>query len=585
MTEYFSDIAKCKNCKHFDEKKKHCRVQDKSTRPEETSANFALDEEKKKKNDKKDDKVIEKKKADDIHPIMRPTLIVGDVLYEQVVGGQYVFQNGNGFSYVDHVTVDDTTFVPCSGEELEMNIVLLPTMPEEYGSFQELITEIQNHIHKWTDVTPDFEFLTSYYAPLSYIYDRVNTLPYLSEMGDTGTGKTRTMRTTGGILYRPIISSGASTVAALKRMIKKWQGSLLMDESDIKDSDEKAEIIKLLNLGFQKNQCMFNCNKEDPNLLEFFDPYCPKNISRRRQFEDAAVEARCYTEVMRQTNRNDIPELETKAFYEEQQTLRNKLLKFRFDYWQKIDMDQIMNVDLGEIEPRLRQVARAFLPLLANIPGSTEIFKAFLKVHGLEIVEERSCSFDGQIVNAIASRLEQGYTNISSSDLVNLLQTKDPVSPAYLGKRLRALHLVPRQKVVDGHIKRCIPLDDNLVGVLRRYVSDGTLLHISISAISALSGSPTPPESTPFEAYQQNSPVSLLADNADMLIGFLGSVGGVLRTKVELLSYMKVPSETKVFLVEELEKVCLTNKLDFWLEDLIKSGEVFCPRPGEVVLL
>lgn len=423
--------------------------------------------------------------------IQKPSFIHQDILYEQVNGNKFVcYRPESGYSYYSQVKIDyDIVYVPCVGDEIEKQVVLLPTQPEEYGKPHDLIMSIRDHIHRWCDVSPDFEFIASFYPLLTAIYDVVDTIVYLSLMGDTGTGKTRTQRTIGRICYRPIISSGSSSTPALKRIIEKWRGTLLSDESDIKDSDESNDFVKMLNLGFQKNQPMFNCNKDDHNKLEFFDAYCPKIISRRRLFKDSAVEARCLTEVMQQTSRQDIPELETKAFHKEQQSLRNKILKFRFDYYNKIDLDACMSIHLGDnIEPRIRQATRAFLPLLTHIPEAMERFKLFLAEHNQNLIEERSFTFDGQIVNAIASLLIDGKAEISSQDIALLLHMGEKISPASIGRRLKALHIDPKIKKVMGKAKRCIPLNETLIKVINRYVADADQRVTAVTAVTAVIG-------------------------------------------------------------------------------------------------
>jgi hypothetical protein len=74
--------------------------------------------------------------------------------------------------------------------------LMLPSMPEEYGSEHELIHEIQTYIHRYVDLSPGFERLASYYVLLSWVYDAFE-VPYLRVRGDYGTGKTRFLLVVG----------------------------------------------------------------------------------------------------------------------------------------------------------------------------------------------------------------------------------------------------------------------------------------------------------------------------------------------------------------------------------------------------
>jgi hypothetical protein len=54
------------------------------------------------------------------------------------------------------------------------------------------------------------------------------------------------------------------------------------------------------------------------------------------EFKDKATESRCLTNIMKKSDRKDIPISITQDFYDEAQALRNKLMQFRYDYYDKI---------------------------------------------------------------------------------------------------------------------------------------------------------------------------------------------------------------------------------------------------------
>src|SRR2546425_944965 len=102
---------------------------------------------------------------------------------------------------------------------------------------------LPNFLHRYVDLNPVFERLASYYVLLTWIYDDFNEVPYLRVRGDAGSGKTRFLLTLGSLCYKPVFASGASTASPLFRILDICRGTLIIDESDFRFSDEKADIV------------------------------------------------------------------------------------------------------------------------------------------------------------------------------------------------------------------------------------------------------------------------------------------------------------------------------------------------------
>ncbi|MGH7484906.1 MAG: hypothetical protein ACREMY_04765, partial [bacterium] len=193
---------------------------------------------------------------------------------------------------------------------LKNGVVLFPSEPEEYGSELDLIAEIQEFIHRYVDVSPLFEKIASYYVLFSWIYDSFNELPYLRLRGDPGSGKTRFLLTVGSLCYKPMFASGASTVSPIFRILDTFRGTLIIDEADFRLSDERAEIVKILNNG---NARGFPVLRSEVSRTREFNPrayavFGPKLVATRRAFEDRALESRCITEEMGHSRlRDDVP--------------------------------------------------------------------------------------------------------------------------------------------------------------------------------------------------------------------------------------------------------------------------------------
>jgi hypothetical protein len=281
-------------------------------------------------------------------------------------------------------------------------VVLLPSEPRMYGTERQLISEISEFIHRYADLSPTFEQVACYYVLLSWLYDAFNDLPYLRLRGDFGTGKTRALLTIGSICYKPFFASGASTVSPLFHTLDAFRGTLIFDEADFRFSDERAEIIKILNNGNARGvpvlRTVMNQQREfNPRAFHVFGP---KIVATRGRYEDRALESRFITEETgaRQL-RNDIPINLPDTFAEEARELRNKLLLYRFHKRHEVKL----NPSLADpkLEPRLNQI---MLPLLSVVTDDTlrgELGKLAQKTQA-SLVAERGLLAEAQVLEILA---------------------------------------------------------------------------------------------------------------------------------------------------------------------------------------
>ena len=109
-------------------------------------------------------------------------------------------------------------------------VVLLPSEPLEYGSEEELRRELSAFLHRYIDLSPEFEMVAREYILFTWLYDQFNEVPYLRVRGDFGSGKSRFLLTVGSLCYLPIFASGASTMSPLFRIMDIFRGTLILDE-------------------------------------------------------------------------------------------------------------------------------------------------------------------------------------------------------------------------------------------------------------------------------------------------------------------------------------------------------------------
>ena len=126
-------------------------------------------------------------------------------------------------------------------------VVTLPNGVEEYGTDQDLIDKIYNLVQEHVDIPADDILFSVYYVLCTWVYDRLNTLSYLRFLGDVGTGKSTALDVIGKLCYKPMMAAGAVTPAPIYRIIRKFGGTLILDESDMKFSDVESDMVKILN--------------------------------------------------------------------------------------------------------------------------------------------------------------------------------------------------------------------------------------------------------------------------------------------------------------------------------------------------
>jgi len=364
---------------------------------------------------------------------------------------------------------------PIEAQEIKKGAVLLPSQAEEYKNEEELDQQILIFIKKWLDIPKDDTQFALWNIKRSWVYERFHTLNYLRPRGDTGQGKTRYLDTLGIIHYKPINITGATTSAPVFRIIDKWKGTLIIDEADFKLTDETALIMKIINQGYEKGKFIPRCDQNDANRIDFFDPYCPKIIATRKGFTDKATESRCITTIMTGTKRDDIPYNLNDDFYKEAESIRNKLLMWRFKNYFKINQCKEGYKGFEEIEPRLKQIFNSFVSLFNDNKKKMEEFNKFILEKQEEIIDERRNSFAGDVIEGIHNLIQQGHTNISNKDIIETAGLTDyknqPLKPRGLNQTLKSLGFKKAELVrLDNKIKRCIPLEkEHLFEVFKRY--------------------------------------------------------------------------------------------------------------------
>jgi len=340
------------------------------------------------------------------------------------------------------------TFVPVrpSNNLLKHRALLLPSEPAEYGDTAALVDDLQRYVGRYVRLSPDAAALSVAYVLLSWVYDAYNELPYLRFRGDYGTGKTRALIVIGSLCYKAFFASGASTVSPIFHTLDTFKGTLVFDEADFRFTDEKAELVKILNngnvKGFPVLRTQVTPQKEfDPRAFMIFGP---KIVGMRRAYDDRALESRFLTVELEPGQSEGVPINLPDDQAPEALQLRNKLLMYRLRNRLTVRLDP--SLADPRLEPRMNQI---LLPLLSVAPDASlrAAIQGFAWRLQAGIVSERSASTEGQLVAIVAAFLSSGEQSPSLAAITDRFakehgsEYERPIVNRWIGSVLRRLGL------------------------------------------------------------------------------------------------------------------------------------------------
>lgn len=431
--------------------------------------------------DKIEEKTLGKKKKKKRKTEYTSFVVLKDGLAEMIYNpyenttGFAIYKNGE-VKYQQSILNDEVKLLPYSFDNnlVKHKVVLFPSEAEEYGSEAELLKEISEFIYHYVDLSPFFQKISPYYVLFSWVYDCFDELAYLRFVGDTGSGKTRAVETIGSLCYKPIFATGGASVSPIFRILDLFRGTLLIDEADYRYSDEKAEIVKILNCG---NTSTFPVLRSESKKKKEYEPvafqvFGCKILDTRGYFRDQALESRCITEEMKEGYpRKEIPLNKPKEFWEQALKIRNKLLMFRFKNYGK----KALNPELIDrtIEPRLNQIICPLASIISDQETLKEL-RAFIQQYNKQLISDRGMEEAGQVLEIIKDISEPEDTTpevVSIKDIMEEYILKfgekndygKPVNAKWIGWLVRKNLKLKTKRTENGYvIRRDQPKLENL---------------------------------------------------------------------------------------------------------------------------
>jgi len=264
----------------------------------------------------------------------------------------------------------------------------------------------------------------------------------------------------GSIVYKPIRTMAATSMAALFRTIDSIKGTLILDEADLgDDSDKTSELVQVLNSGYKRGIPVLRCENAGRNdAMRAFQVFGPKIIISREHMKDHALESRCLPIRMRETTRKDLPYIVDRSLEKEAQVLRNMLLQWRLDRLP----GAADRVDYSFAELPIAGRLKELLLLLSAAIVDEEL-KAMLRDYALSVnsenSERRGESLEGETVEIIQTifrdQMKRNYLDtqmILATDICIMLNSDRDERKALTQRYVTSTILRERlaQKIIKG---------------------------------------------------------------------------------------------------------------------------------------
>lgn len=132
--------------------------------------------------------------------ILKTSITTPNELYEMVFDRAEnktsffkIDKSGKLECFLEEVEIDGKKYRPLPPEYnlVDKNVILFPSLATPYTNEEEILSEVQNFIHKHLDISEVFERIATYYVLFTWLFDKFNEVPYLRAIGDFGSGKSR----------------------------------------------------------------------------------------------------------------------------------------------------------------------------------------------------------------------------------------------------------------------------------------------------------------------------------------------------------------------------------------------------------
>ena len=394
-----------------------------------------------------------------------PGMIVERTIIEQIGsmehGYSYAVRRGDGSTAVEATyTVGGTTYYP-----MEQCPWPCPTGFEEYGTPEKLHSELRDFTVEHVDIPSDERYYDAITCWLmaDWVQDWFNVATYLHFHGPSGSGKSRALEILQTLGYRVLISPSISA-PALYRTIETFRSTFLVDEAELYSGEGleegRREVLSILNAGYRRGQFAIRSDQKG-ETIRLFNVWGFKALASIQSLPET-LQNRCIRVPMMRATRP----VRRRIDEEWAETIRNKLLMYRFDHLLKKPEPGLNPIDVPD-----GRIVEIFTPLVLVAPdGKVEqrLINLARDIY-MAMVEEEQTTQEAQVFISLLSAMRPGEPTVPLSDIADKYNEGKPkteqISNQSVGYILKRLGFRKRRDSKTGRVAAVI--DDRLITRLK----------------------------------------------------------------------------------------------------------------------
>ncbi len=309
-------------------------------------------------------------------------------------------------------------YVPVYNDSLKKGLIIVPSGFSE-TTFKQLFEEIDKFallsydpcgqdalVNLLTRICVGSWFLDRFVSdPVFDIAGSGKFAPIIPIRGPSQSGKNRLAFVLRLLSYKPYFEMSTYRIPSLYRPMDLWQGTLVLDEADFANTNEKSELVHFLNCRATGTP-LSRQNPNNPGVTDTFTNFGLTIVTQRRPFDDNATESRALPFYSEASDKR-LPVIETDEMLKQGLELQNKLLYLRMKYYRQVSINKEAWVD----ELNDHRLVASLLPLIAlssHEPSLKDTITKTAKEVEKAKIEEKANSMDGLIINFLWDKINEG---------------------------------------------------------------------------------------------------------------------------------------------------------------------------------
>lgn len=322
-------------------------------------------------------------------------------------------------------------------------VLTLPDGVEEYGTVHDLLRDAEAlalEVYDPGKELPVFRLWnhialsTWAYGPF-YVKAVERFAPILRATGPSESGKKRLLTVCRFTTYRAMYFLKTNRVPSIARTLDPWPGAtLLLDEADVRDSSESSDLIEFLNS--RADGAVMPRYSTESGSVQYLSSFGTTVVAIRKAYDDDGFNSRGVP-LKAETTSRDIDLIPPADWVVRARRLQRQLLLFRVRLLARA-RDGKLELPTRVPLPRVRshRIRETFLIVnaIAQAEGDPDLVQGLASVAeelGRRLVEEKSHTPEGVILNLVYSALDEGWDVAAESPGFYLVRTRNDDGPQH----------------------------------------------------------------------------------------------------------------------------------------------------------